>query len=139
MFNVVDVNKWNNQNTETKEIKRGDIFWCDCRAEGYHNQNGIRPCIIVSNDKANQHAPIVTVVPITSATKKPLPTHSFVTTSKGINTVLCEQIQCVSKERVLGFMGHISEFEQHFVDRGIKRQLGLYEETQNLNDGSNNE
>ena len=126
MFNV-------NNTDENKVIKRGDIFWCDCRSEGYHTQNGIRPCIVVSNDKGNAHAPIITVVPITSATKKPLPTHAYVTTSKGINTVLCEQIQCVSKERVLGFMGRISDFEQHFVDRGIKRQLGLYEDTQGNN------
>lgn len=59
----------------------GDIFWAqlDEDMHGGSLQTGFRPVLIVSNDKANQYSPVVTIVPITSKIgKKRLPTHVFI-------------------------------------------------------------
>lgn len=54
----------------------GDIFWAQLYEDmhGGSLQTGFRPVLIVSNDKANQYSPVVTIVPITSKIgKKRLP------------------------------------------------------------------
>lgn len=57
--------------------RRGDIYIArlDKDAEG-SLQSGNRPVLVVSNDMANKHSPVITVVPITSQMgKRKLPTH----------------------------------------------------------------
>ncbi|EKA06701.1 type II toxin-antitoxin system PemK/MazF family toxin, partial [Streptococcus sp. GMD6S] len=45
--------------------KRGDIYYVDFgNQKNSHIQQGIRPAIIVSNNKANDHSHLVTVVPL---------------------------------------------------------------------------
>lgn len=47
--------------------RKGDIFWAELgeNAEG-RLQAGARSVLIVSNDKANEHSPVITIIPITS-------------------------------------------------------------------------
>ena len=46
--------------------KRGDIYYVDFgNQKNSHIQQGIRPAIVVSNNKANDHSHLVTVVPLT--------------------------------------------------------------------------
>lgn len=47
-----------------ERYKRGDIWWVDLsnETEFGHVQSGKRPCLIVSNDKNNEHSPTLTVV-----------------------------------------------------------------------------
>lgn len=61
--------------------KRGDIYYVDFGQNIDSNkQCGIRPAVIVSNNRANEHSPVITVVPLTSRTykKRSLPTHVFI-------------------------------------------------------------
>ena len=47
--------------------KRGDIYFVDFGENIESNkQCGIRPAVIVSNNRANKHSPVITVVPLTS-------------------------------------------------------------------------
>ena len=47
--------------------KRGDIYSVDFgNNHDSHKQSGIRPAIIVSNNKANANSPVITVVPLSS-------------------------------------------------------------------------
>lgn len=52
------------------KIKRGDIVLVDLGIHENSIQSGIRPCVIVSNDKANRYSPVFTVVPLTSRLNK---------------------------------------------------------------------
>ena len=47
--------------------KRGDIYFVDFGQNiDTCKQSGIRPAVIVSNNRANKHYPVITVVPLTS-------------------------------------------------------------------------
>lgn len=47
--------------------KRGDIYFVDFGQNiDTCKQSGIRPAVIVSNNRANEHSPVITVVPLTS-------------------------------------------------------------------------
>jgi len=49
--------------TDKKTVERGDIFYVESifNEEGSEQKAG-RPAIVVSNDKGNEHSPIVNVV-----------------------------------------------------------------------------
>ena len=53
------------------KIGRGDILMVNLgQAPGTSLQSGIRPVVVVSNNKANTYSPVVTVVPFTSRVYK---------------------------------------------------------------------
>ncbi len=60
------------------DIKRGNIFYADLGTE-YHGsmQGGIRPVVVISNNKANRYSTVLTVVPLSSriSKKQDLPVH----------------------------------------------------------------
>ena len=66
--------------------RRGDIYYVDFGMNiDTRKQSGIRPVVIVSNNKANAHSPVITVVPLTSKVHKKrfLPTHVYIPASAG--------------------------------------------------------
>ncbi len=51
-------------------IRRGDILWADLGMFPTTSvQGGVRPVIVVSNNKANTYSSVITVVPLTSILK----------------------------------------------------------------------
>lgn len=46
--------------------KRGDIYYVDFGEKDGSKQGGVRPALVVSNNKANKHSPVVTVVPLSA-------------------------------------------------------------------------
>lgn len=54
------------------KCKRGDIYMAELSADedGGSLHQGVRPILIISNDKANLYNPVVTVVPFTSKLRK---------------------------------------------------------------------
>lgn len=108
-------------------LYRGDVVWVmDSKGIG-SEQRGERPALIVSNDYANEHAPVVTVVWLTTQDKKPLPTHCEVKGTEK-STALCENVTTISKERVGDFIRSATDREMKEVERCIMVALGLYEE-----------
>lgn len=61
--------------TFEREIHRGEIFYMTFKEQTGSEQQGGRPVIVVSNETCNKFSPTVTVVPLTTKGKKPLPTH----------------------------------------------------------------
>ena len=103
---------------------RGDIVWVsDSKGVG-SEQRGERPALIVSNDAANEHAPIVTVVWLTTADKKPLPTHCEVKATEK-STALCESVVTISKERIVDYIRTVTDSEMAEVERCLMIALGL--------------
>ena len=108
-----------------KQIKRGDIYWYEYDGAYMSEQGGMRPCVIVSNDKANEHSPIITAVPLTSARKKHLPTHALLRIGK-VSVALCEQIYSISKDRIGDYIATCTEKEMRWIDQCLQIQLGLW-------------
>ena len=51
--------------------RRGDIFWAELGRDADGSlQAGGRPVLVISNDKANEYSPIITIIPITSKMNK---------------------------------------------------------------------
>ena len=104
---------------------RGDIHYIDDM--GHINEFGYRagrPCIIISDDSANQYSSHVTVIPLTSQEKKPTPTHVAIQ-CKMPSTALCENIQTVPKEKVGNYIRTCSKAEMTEIHKGICCALGV--------------
>lgn len=110
--------------------RRGDIYIArlDKDAEG-SLQSGNRPVLVVSNDMANEHSPVITVIPITSQMgKKKLPTHVHIKDC-GLpkpSIILGEQILSINQSRLCHKMGSIKKtvYEKR-VERAMAIQLSL--------------
>ncbi len=49
--------------------RRGDVYFVDFGDKREScKQSGIRPAVIVSNNRANVYSPVITVMPLTSRT-----------------------------------------------------------------------
>lgn len=91
------------------EVKRGDIWFVELERMQGDVIYGMRPAVVVSNDRTNRHAEIVTVIPLTSAKKHPLPCHVAVA-GYGLereSVALTEQIVTISKECRAGGSGRL--------------------------------
>lgn len=113
----------------TQTITRGTIILAELTGEG-SQQSGVRPCLVVSNNKANTYSPVIVAVPLTSKTKKPIPTHVQLTPStiNGLttkSTVLAEQIVTLNKTSIKKVMGMLDKREESLVNRALKISLAI--------------
>lgn len=117
--------------------KRGDIYFADF-GDNFETrkQSGIRPVVVVSNNKANQYSPVITVVPLTSKIHKKrfLPTHVYIPDAAGHglscgSIALAEQIESLDKNKLLEKKGAIAdEAVMEEITKAIQVQIGVYEE-----------
>ena len=114
-------------NFEERQVRRGEVYWCEFAYGVGGEQIGNRPVVIVSNDKCNEFAMTVTVVPLTSAVKKKLPTHSIVRATSRTSVSLSEQVCTVDKVRLGTYINSCTENEMEWIDKCLKIQLGIYE------------
>lgn len=107
-------------------IHRGDIFWVrqDYAAVGSEARKN-RPAIIVSNEKNNTYSGTVEIVYLTTAEKKPMPTHVSIETMGKQSTALCEAIYTVDKERLEDYYCTLTSDEMKLVDQAVLVSLGL--------------
>lgn len=108
-------------------INRGEIYWYRYGSTEGSEQQGSRPCVVVSNEKANNFGPTVTIVPFTTADKKKLPTHVDVESGISSSIALCEQVQTISKNRLSRYIGECTDEEIKGIERGLRIQLALGE------------
>lgn len=114
-----------------QEVKRGQIVMLDLPTVSGSVQNGLRPCVIISNNKANKFSPNVIAVPLTSRNKKDMPTHYLLEPSKrnGLrvaSTVLAEQILTVSKNAIKRVIGVVEDQHIDNVNKIIKESISLF-------------
>lgn len=91
-------------------LKIGDVIWVKLHGEGEHVQSGVRPAVIIQNNKGNHFSPTIQVIPLTSRrTKAKLPTHVEIPASiaglSKTSIAQCEGARPVSKSDILGFVG----------------------------------
>ena len=78
--------------------KQGDIAYVEFNPTKGHEQSGLRPCVVISNNIFNKNTKMVIVCPITS-NEKEFPTHYVLTNTKKIHgSVLCEHIRSIDYE-----------------------------------------
>lgn len=90
----------------------GDVWMVDFSPAEGHEQDGIRPALIVSNDVFNNSpAELVTVLPITGTNRR-IPAHVAVAAGDGgltkASVVMCDQITTASYGRFKRKMGTLS-------------------------------
>lgn len=109
-------------------IVRGEIYMARLAEDEEGSlQSGIRPVLIVSNNKANEYSPVITVLPLTSnLKKKKLPTHVAIN-GGGIrpSLVLAEQIMSLNQSRLIRKMGKLRPEFQGAIKKAIEIQLSL--------------
>lgn len=114
-------------NPELMGIKWGDVVFVDFSDNSRDSeQSGIRPAIIIQNDKGNEHAPTTIVASITSQEKRYIPTHVTVKPyQSGLNkvsTIMFEQIRTIDKSRIISKVGHI---DTDWLVEKIKKSLTI--------------
>ena len=115
-----------------KKIKRGEIRLCDL-GEGYGSiQGGVRPVLIVQNNKGNKYSPLAIVCPITSKTKykTKLPTHMVLNKNLGLketSLLLTEQIITVNKFSIGRKITALPSKLMEVADKRIQISLSLPE------------
>lgn len=118
--------------TDKKKVERGDIFYVESiyNEEGSEQKAG-RPAVVVSNDIGNEHAPLVTLVYLTTAPKNYQPTHVTIRSAPRISTALCEQITTVAKSRLGSYMSTCTKAEMDQIGIAIEIALGIEVGSQN--------
>ncbi len=107
-------------------VKRGEIYIADLAEAGGSVQNGIRPVLVIQNDKGNAYAPTVIIAPISSRMHKVnFPTHVNVQGLQRPSFVLLEQIRTIDKGRLKKHVGRIDEETQSKVNQAILVSLGI--------------
>lgn len=117
--------------------RRGEIYNVDfgCNENSF-KQCGIRPALIVSNNRANKNAPVVTVVPLTTRVwkKKYLPTHVQIPLEASVglskpSMALAEQVETLDKIYIMEKLGEVlDELVMEQITIALQIQIGAYAE-----------
>lgn len=112
---------------------RGDIFYVDFGSNTDSCvQCGVRPALVVSNNRANRFSPVVTVIPLTARTykRRSIPTHVLVPKSSGSglsknSMALAEQVCTIDKSQLLEKKGTITNDRVMLaVTKALQIQIG---------------
>lgn len=87
-------------------------------------QDGIRPCLIVSPNSLNKALQTVIVVPLTNSMRD-WPTRVSLVVKKTESQVCLEHIRSVSKERFIEKLGSASEIEMAAVRKHLNSLFSL--------------
>ena len=78
-------------------IKRGDVYYADLSPVVGSEQGGVRPVVVIQNDKGNRYSKTIIIAPISKKlSKPPIPTHVIFS----VSMILCEQLRTIDKTRL---------------------------------------
>ena len=110
-------------------IKRGDIYYADLSPVVGTEIGGLRPVVVLSNDKINSSASTVVVAALTSKMIKPNSLFvKFSAENIGLvkdTVILLDQIRTLDKRRIKEKMGHIDDEKMKVVDQALQVSLNL--------------
>ena len=84
-------------------IRRGDVYYADLSPVVGSEQGGVRPVVVVQNDKGNRYSKTIIVAPISKKmSKPPIPTHVIFSDDSlsYVSMILCEQLRTIDKKRL---------------------------------------
>lgn len=109
-------------------VHRGDIYYADLSGVMGSEQGGIRPVVVVQNEKGNRFSKTVIIAPIsTRMTKPPLPTHVVLPDAmmERCSMVLLEQLRTLDKQRLGKWVGRVDPGIMVYIDRALRISLGI--------------
>ena len=108
-------------------ILRGDIRWADLKPVRGHEQAGLRPVLILSQDIFNERSGTVIAVALTSQSQKagfPLTLELKTAKLPKRSWVKISQIRTLSVERIGKIIGRVSPEELEQVVEGLNEIIG---------------
>jgi len=108
-----------------KYPKRGEVYWVNLDPTVGTEIKKKRPCIIVSNDAANEMGRRVIVAPITSSVNQIYPFQVKVEIQGKPGKALLDQIRAVDKLRLYGRIALVDKMTMTQIDKALKISLGL--------------
>ena len=127
--------------TWSGRVRRWDLFWADLEPHLGSEQGGERrPVLVLSNDGANEHLGIVTVIPATKREGKRRRVYPFevllpagAITGRHASILMPQQIRTISRKRLLDRIGRIaSATRQLEIERRVLEHLGIRFEAEGL-------
>lgn len=109
-------------------MKRGEVYYANLEPTVGSEQGGIRPVVIIQNDVGNTYSPSVIVAPMTTAYKKPIPTHVQVGKTDQLNPntlILAEQIRTIDKNRIGRYVCLLHKETMWNLDEALKISIDL--------------
>ena len=107
--------------------RKGDVFLADLGIPHGSEQGGRRPVVIIQNDDGCVYSPTVTMVPMTTAIKKPFQkSHYILRYSDCIryrSMVEAEQIQTIDKDRIIRRIGHLDPRDISGIEEAMRNHF----------------
>ena len=106
-----------------REVKKGEMYYADLSPVVGSEQGGIRPVIILQNDKGNHYSPTTIIASVTSRKKKKhLPTHIKIKipNSKRKSVVMLEQVRTIDKSRLSEYIWKLDNGTMQKIDNAVK-------------------
>ncbi|HXC25712.1 MAG TPA: type II toxin-antitoxin system PemK/MazF family toxin [Gemmatimonadaceae bacterium] len=116
------------ENTPT--VTRGTVVLVDLNPTIGHEQRGLRPCVVVSDEAVavDQRFPLLCVVPVTATPGAGALYPTLLPGPSGLRKqsyALIDHLRSIDKQRVIQVHGPLSVDELGTIDRGLRLYLGL--------------
>ena len=117
--------------TNTRKVKRGEIYYYDFGNNEGSIQNGVRPVLVVQCEEGNQASTTTVVAAITLVIKKRyLLSHIILGDRFGLNKpsmVMLEQLKTINQTELQRYIGAVDDPELvRLINNGLKKALGLW-------------
>lgn len=109
-------------------IRRGDVYYADLSPVVGSEQGGVRPVVVVQNDKGNRYSKTIIVAPISKKmSKPPIPTHVIFSDDSlsYVSMILCEQLRTIDKKRLGQWICTLDEKTLKKINRAIRVSLSI--------------
>lgn len=109
-------------------IRRGDVYYADLSPVVGSEQGGVRPVVVVQNDKGNRYSKTIIVAPISKKmSKPPIPTHVVFSDESlsYVSMILCEQLRTIDKKRLGQWICTLDNKTIEKIDHAIRVSLNI--------------
>lgn len=109
-------------------VRRGDVFYANLSPVIGSEQGGMRPVLVIQNDKGNKYSNTIIVAPISKKmSKPPIPTHVIFADNalNYVSMILCEQLRTIDKQRLGQWICALDDDIMNKVDQAIRVSLNL--------------
>ena len=118
----------NKEPIDTREIKRGEIYYIDLSNIDYtdsHIAGKIRPGLIIQNNIGNSNSPNVIVALLTTAEKKDYPFQYKTNVTGRPSIIMFDQLLTVSKQTLKEKMTELTPQQIYESDKALMNSLDL--------------
>ena len=114
------------------KVQYGEIYYYDFGERGGSIQRGLRPALVIQEDRLNINSPTTVVAAITTVTKKPdLLSHIILGTNFGLkkpSMVMFEQVSVVNQSELQDYIGKVdSDYILRKIREATKKTFGLWD------------